>query len=140
MLEPLGGGASMRLVDGGKAWRDTGTRVDERQAAQPDTLWDGVHLYIVSAGTSRHRLAAARLIRLQLQSRRSAGSASIRTFRSGSPTRGSTRWCWLGTAPGKLWTVYVADDGVTVNQTLGGDLFWGKPSPLPVQGSLVHHR
>jgi hypothetical protein len=51
------------LVDGGKAWRDTGTMVDERRASQPDALWDGQHLYVVSAVRSKSASAAARLIR-----------------------------------------------------------------------------
>jgi hypothetical protein len=125
------------LVDSGKSWRDTGTRVDERPAAQPDTLWDGQHLYIVSAGTSASSSAAARLIRYTFNEKERRFSLDpnfpIRITDAGVDSMVLAR-----DSTGKLWTVYVADDGqVTVNQTLGGDLFWGKPSPLPVPGSLV---
>ena len=38
--------------DGAKeAWSDTGTLVDGRNASRADALWDGPHLYVVSAGT-----------------------------------------------------------------------------------------
>lgn len=31
-------------------WNDTGTLLDERNFSKADALWDGDHLYIVSAG------------------------------------------------------------------------------------------
>src|SRR5215207_11582400 len=37
--------------DGAKgAWSDTGTLVDGRNFSRADALWDGPHLYVVSAG------------------------------------------------------------------------------------------
>ena len=33
-------------------WSDTGTLIDERNTSKADTLWDGTHLYVVSAGTN----------------------------------------------------------------------------------------
>lgn len=125
------------LVKGGERWRDTGTRVDERPAAQPDTLWDGQHLYIVSAGTSASASAAARLIRYSFDETARRFSLDpnfpIRITDAGVDSMVLAR-----DSTGKLWTAYVADDGqITVNQTVGGDLFWGKPSPLPVQESAV---
>src|SRR3712207_5986342 len=32
-------------------WSDTGTLIDERNTSKADTLWDGTHLYVVSAGS-----------------------------------------------------------------------------------------
>ncbi len=126
-----------QLVDGGAAWEDTGTMVDERPLAQPDTLWDGRHLYVASAVRSKAASAAARLIRYSFDSK-----ASRFTLDPNFPIRitdtgvGSIVLARDGT--GKLWTSYIADDGqIIVNRTLGDDLFWGKPFPLPVTGSGV---
>src|SRR5918912_1750165 len=33
------------------AWSDTGTLVDGRNFSRADALWEGPHLYVVSAGT-----------------------------------------------------------------------------------------
>src|SRR5215211_3694908 len=32
-------------------WSDTGTLIDERNSSKADTLWDGSHLYVATAGT-----------------------------------------------------------------------------------------
>src|ERR687896_1502488 len=40
-----------RYDDAKDAWSDTGTLVDGRNTSRADTLWDGPHLYVVSAGT-----------------------------------------------------------------------------------------
>ena len=55
------------LVDGGKSWRDTGTLIDERRSAQPDCLWDGSHLYIVSAAPDQDRVGRGPAHPLQLR-------------------------------------------------------------------------
>src|SRR6478735_9523183 len=52
-----------QLVDGGASWADTGTLIDDRKLAQPDCLWDGKHLYIVSSTPSKGASGAARLLR-----------------------------------------------------------------------------
>src|SRR5215207_6469007 len=45
-------------------WRSTGTAVDERNSSKVDALWDGTHLYVVSAGPSgTGSLQGARLLR-----------------------------------------------------------------------------
>src|ERR671910_757695 len=40
-----------RYDGAGGAWSDTGTLVDGRNFSRADALWDGPHLYVVSAGT-----------------------------------------------------------------------------------------
>jgi hypothetical protein len=45
-------------------WSDTGTLIDERNTSKADTLWDGTHLYVVSAGSGRSNSShAARILR-----------------------------------------------------------------------------
>ena len=138
MLEPHSSTFHIyELVGAGKAWRDTGTVVDERSSAQPDTLWDGSHLYVVSSGRSKSASAAARLVRFSFDA-----TGRRFTLDPNFPIRitdtGVGSMVIARDSTGKLWTTYVADDGqVIVNRTLGDDLFWGKPFPLPVDGSGV---
>jgi hypothetical protein len=125
------------LVDGGKSWRDTGTLVDERRSAQPDCLWDGSHLYIVSAAPSKTASGAARLIRysFDLKNRR---FTLDRNFPIPITPAGVDSIVLAQDTTGELWTTYIAEDGqVTVNRTLGDDLHWGAPFALPAPGSLV---
>src|SRR5215212_9533305 len=45
-------------------WSDTGTLIDERNSSKADTLWDGSHLYVATAGTSSTDSAhSARILR-----------------------------------------------------------------------------
>ncbi|MGZ8527301.1 MAG: hypothetical protein ACXWWR_00770 [Candidatus Limnocylindrales bacterium] len=125
------------LVDGGKSWRDTGTLIDERRSAQPDSLWDGSHLFIVSAAPSRTASGAARLIRYSFDEKNRRFTLD-RNFPIPITPTGVDSMVLAQDTTGKLWTTYIADDGqVTVNRTLGDDLHWGSPFALPAPGSLV---
>ncbi len=125
------------LVDGGKSWRDTGTLIDERRSAQPDCLWDGTHLYIVSATTTKTDSGAARLIRYSFDPK--ARRFTLDTnFPVTITATGVDSIVLARDSTGQLWTTYVGDDGqVNVNRTLGDDLHWGAPFALPGPGSLV---
>jgi hypothetical protein len=125
------------LVDGGKSWRDTGTLIDERRSAQPDCLWDGTHLYIVSATPAKTDSGAARLIRYSFDQK--ARRFILDTnFPITITATGVDSMVLARDSTGELWTTYVGDDGqVTVNRTLGDDLHWGTPFALPAPGSLV---
>ncbi|MEA2537109.1 MAG: hypothetical protein QOF11_1343 [Chloroflexota bacterium] len=125
------------LVDGGKSWRDTGTLIDERRGAQPDCLWDGTHLYVVSAATTKTASGAARLIRYSFDAKNRRFTLD-RDFPIPITATGVDSMVLAQDTTGELWTTYVADDGqVTVNRTLGDDLHWGTPFALPAPGSLV---
>lgn len=125
------------LVDGGKTWSDTGTVIDERRSAQPDCLWDGTHLYIVSAGPSKTTSGAARLIRYSFDEKNRRFTLD-RDFPIPLTETGVDSIVLARDSTGELWTTYVADDGqVTVNRTLGDDLHWGIQFALPVPDSLV---
>ncbi|MDP9482179.1 MAG: hypothetical protein M3P84_03030, partial [Chloroflexota bacterium] len=125
------------LVDGGKSWRDTGTLIDERRTAQPDCLWDGTHLYVVSATASQTKSGAARLIRysFDVKARRFVVD---KNFPIQITATGVESMVLAQDTTGRLWTTHVALDGqVTVNRTLGDDFHWGTPFALPAPGSLV---
>ena len=126
-----------QLVDGGKSWRDTGTLIDERRSAQPDCLWDGTHLYIVSATPAKTATGAARLIRYSFDQK--AHRFSLDTnFPISITSTGVDSMVLARDSTGQLWTTYIGDDGqVAVNRTLGDDLHWGTPFALPATGSLV---
>jgi hypothetical protein len=125
------------LIDGGKTWRDTGTLIDERRSAQPDCLWDGSHLYIVSATTSKTESGATRLIRYTFDEK-NRRFVLDRNFPIPITATGVDSMVLAQDTTGQLWTTYIADDGqVTVNRTIGDDLHWGTPFALPAPGSLV---
>ena len=45
-------------------WGDTGTLIDERNSSKADTLWDGSHLYVASAGVRKLKTPhGARILR-----------------------------------------------------------------------------
>ena len=119
------------------AWSDTGTRIDERNTSKADTLWDGTHLYVVSAGSSRTNSShGARILRY------SYDSATKRyTLDQGFPvtiTSGGLETIVLDKdTTGKLWVTYTQNNQVYVNRTLNDDRTWGTPFVLPVNGANV---
>lgn len=126
-----------QLVDGGASWADTGTLIDDRKLAQPDCLWDGKHLYIVSSTPSKGASGAARLLRytFDTKSRRFALDPNFPITISAT---GIDSVVLAQDSTGKLWVAYLDAAGqVTINRTIGGDLFWGKPLALPAEGSHV---
>ena len=138
MLEPTSMAYHIyQLVAGGQAWRDTGTLVDARTRSDPDCLWDGKHLYIVSAAPGKTAAGSAQLTRYSLDAKNQRfvldpdfpidlTAASVDSL---SIARDST---------GVLWVSYVTATGqVTVNHSIDNDLIWGQPYDLPVPESKV---
>ena len=118
-------------------WSDTGTLIDERNTSKADTLWDGTHLYVVSAGEdSTNQAHGARVLRY------SYDSATKRyTLDQGFPvtiTSGGPEAIVLDKdTTGKLWVTYTRNKQVYVNRTTGDDRTWGTPFVLPVNGANV---
>jgi hypothetical protein len=118
-------------------WNDTGTLIDERNSSKADTLWDGTHLYVVSAGTDKSNTShGTRVLRY------SYDSATKRyTLDAGFPVTitsvGLETIVLDKDTTGKLWVTYEQNDQVYVNRTLGGDQTWGTPFVLPVNGTNV---
>jgi hypothetical protein len=120
-----------------RTWTDAGTDIDERDASKADTLWDGTHLYVVSAGPdSSITDQSARILRYSYDA-----AAKKYSLDSGFPvtiTSGGMETIVLAKdTSDKLWVTYTQDNRVYVSHTLDDDLTWAKPFVLPGQGTTV---
>jgi hypothetical protein len=76
------------------SWNDTGTLIDERNSSTADTLWDGTHLYVVSAGTDKtDTLPMVRDFCATAMTRRPRDTPLIKASRSQSPASDSKPSC-----------------------------------------------
>jgi hypothetical protein len=131
--------------DGAKgAWSDTGTRVDERNTSRADALWDGPHLYVVSAGTQASlKKDSPRFLRYTYDP--STGRYSLDSGFPVTIAEGGTEAITLAkAATGELWATYTQDteDGglrrVYVTHTRGNDASsWVGPFVPPLRGTTV---
>jgi hypothetical protein len=131
--------------DGPKgAWRDTGTLVDERNFSRAEALWDGPHLYVVSAGTQASlKKDSARFLRYTYDP--STERYSLDTGFPVTIAEGGTEAISVAKdSTGRLWATYTQDikDGelrrVYVTHTSGGgDSAWVEPYVPPLQGTTV---
>jgi hypothetical protein len=119
------------------SWNDTGTLVDERNFSKADALWDGDHLYVVSAGpNSTNSAHSARVSRYSYNeaTRRYAPDAGFPV----TLTNGGMKTIVLDKdTTGKLWVSYTQQNRLYVNRSVGGDSSWGKPFVPPVKGTSV---
>ena len=125
-------------------WSDTGTVVDGRNSSRADALWDGPHLYVVSAGTqASSKKDSARLLRYTYDP-----STERYSLDGGFPVtiaEGGTEAISLAKAEGgELWATYTQDtrDGglrrVYVTHTVGGEASnWVEPFVPPLRGTTV---
>jgi hypothetical protein len=119
------------------AWSDTGTVVDERNNSKADVLWDGQQLYVASAGpNATNNSNAARMVRYSYDagSKRYSRDAGFPVNMTGA---GMAAIVVAKDTTGKLWVTYTQNSRVYVNHTLNGDLDWGVPFVLPVEGASV---
>jgi hypothetical protein len=131
-----------RYDEAKEAWNDTGTLVDGRNASRADALWDGPHLYVVSAGTQaslpEHE---ARFLRYTYDP-----SAERYTLDEGFPVNiaegGAEAVSIAKDSTGKLWATYTQGEGdllrVYVTHTVGSDdSEWVEPFVPPLEGTTV---
>jgi hypothetical protein len=126
------------------AWSDTGTLIDRRNTSRADALWDGPHLYVLSAGTqaSLHK-DSARFLRYTYDpatERYSLDEGFPLTIAEG----GTEAISLAKDATGELWATYTQDikDGelrrLYVTHTKGSDATnWVEPFVPPLQGTTV---
>jgi hypothetical protein len=126
------------------SWKDTGTLVDGRNTSRADVLWDGPHLYVVSAGTEASlERDSARFLRYSYDS-----SSNRYSLDKGFPvtiTEGGMEAITVAKdTTGKLWATYAQDtqDGelrrVYVTHTLGSDASnWIEPFVPSLEGTTV---
>jgi hypothetical protein len=131
-----------RYDEAKEAWSDTGTLVDARNASRADALWDGPHLYVVTAGTEAGlREHSARFLRYTYDS-----STERYSLDEGFPVtiaRGGAEAVSIAKdSTGKFWATYAQGEGdllrVYVTHTVGGeDSEWVEPSMPPLKGTTV---
>src|ERR671912_2473526 len=128
----------------GDAWSDTGTLVDGRNTSRADALWDGLHLYVVSAGTEASlQRDSARFLRYSydpLTKRYSLDEGFPETITEG----GMEAITVARDTTGKLWATYTQNtqDGelrrVYVTHTVGSDASnWIEPFVPSLEGTTV---
>jgi len=132
-----------RLDVGTQTWVDTGTPIDNRSDTKMDTLWDGVHLYVVSHIWAGEGVEAATLAEQGRLYRYSYDSGSdVYSLDSDFPVEiGSGKTEALVVAKdtaGTLWITYAQKDPsddvykVWINHSIDGDdLNWREPYILP---------
>ena len=123
------------------AWRDTDTLVDGRNTSRADALWDGPHLYVVSAGTEASlEKDSARFSRYSYDP-----STERYSLDEGFPVTiakgGSEAVSIARDSTGKIWATYAQGDDllrVHVTHTVGDDdSRWAKPFVPPLEGTTV---
>ena len=119
------------------SWNDTGTLVDERNFSKADALWDGNHLYAVSAGpNSTNSAHSARVSRYSYNAATRSYALDPR-FPVTVTNSGMKTIVLDKDTTGKLWVTYTKNDHVYVNRSLSDQQTWGTPFVLPVTGSAV---
>lgn len=125
-----------RLDWNSQTWTDTGLLVDERSDARPDVLWDGAHLYVVSAGSMPTEEHAVRMTRFSYDPESRSYSLDPE-FPVLLTDTGVQRLTIVKDTAGTAWVSYILDGQVMLNHTLDADHSWDAPSPLPVDGTAV---
>jgi PKD repeat protein len=124
-----------------QTWVDTGVTVETRPNTHADVLWDGNKLYVAShefvgedqpavAGTPSYLFRFSYDPVARTYSPDPGFPAVINDFKTETLVidKDST---------GKLWATWQQGNQIYVNRTLGDDLSWGAPVPLPVAASAV---
>lgn len=122
-----------------RAWIDTGTDIDERNSSKSDVLWDGEHLYVVSAGPdSSSEIQSGRVMRYSYDATTEEYSLDP-GFPVTMTSGGAEALVLEKDTTGTLWVTYTQDSKVLVGHTLKDDTTWTKPFVLPVRGTTVDH-
>ena len=117
-------------------WGDTGTLIDERNTSKADTLWDGSHLYVATAGgCENHSPHSARILRYSYDAVTKRYSLDPGFPVTGISNGGMEAIVLDKDTTGKLWVTYTQNRKVYVNRSLSTDQTWGTPFVLPVKGT-----
>jgi hypothetical protein len=117
-----------------QSWTDTGSQIDERNSASADMLWDGTHLYAMTAGRTTNAADSARLLRYSYNN-------STRTYSldAGFPltivSGGMEAIVFDKDTTGILWATYTRNNQVYVLHSTADDLTWTTPYILPATGA-----
>lgn len=125
-----------RLDPSDDTWSTTGVAADDRPRAWSDSLWDGTHLYIVSAVHGTSYADGAKLWRYSYDA-----AARTYTANAGYPVQlsdaGSEAVVIDKDGGGRLWITYTHDKRVWVAHSTVDDRTWTAPYVLPAPGSTT---
>ena len=113
-------------------WADTGTLVDERPQADPDFLWDGEHLYVVSAGHTESVRHAGRVLRFTLDEKGERFTLDHNFPVTVTPSGTSAAVIAIDTT-GVLWVAYQEGGRIWTVHSLDHAAHWTDPAMLPGQ-------
>ena len=117
-------------------WADTGTLVDERPSADPDFLWDGTHLYVVSAGQAVSPRHAGRVLRFSFD--KANDRFALDNNFPVTVTPGGTSAAVIAVdSKAVVWVAYQRDGRIWLTHSLSHDAQWREPYLLPVTGTVV---
>ncbi|MDQ2941818.1 MAG: hypothetical protein M3R05_06490 [Chloroflexota bacterium] len=108
------------------AWVDTGIVVDDRPTARSDVLWDGTHLYVVSAAEKARASSGIRLSRFSYDLSQ-GGYVRDANFPVVLSEAGVSSLGLAEAASGELWIAYIDQNSLFVRHSLETDLVWGDP-------------
>lgn len=124
-----------RLSADHRTWTDTGVAIDERASSHMDTLWDGTHLYVVTAGqTETNTSHSPRVLRF--------------SYASGTWSRDAGFPVTLGTggveaitiakdSTGMLWVAFAQGSNVYVQHSTTSDSAWSDRIRIPSDEAIV---
>lgn len=111
-------------------WHDTGTLVDERPTADPDFLWNGEHLYVVSAGPGSGTRHEGRVLRFSYDAAQDRFTLD-RNFPVTIFPAGTTAAVITQDSLGTLWVAYAAEQRIWLVRSLENEANWSAPFALP---------
>ncbi|CAN5576183.1 hypothetical protein BH20CHL7_BH20CHL7_13400 [soil metagenome] len=117
-------------------WVDTGVLVDERATADPDFLWNGEYLYVVTAGTRPFAQDAGRILRFSYDPDAQRFELD-KNFPITITTTGTSAIVIAQDSLGMLWVAYASEGRIWVARSDGHDAQWLQPYPLPLIGANV---
>jgi hypothetical protein len=121
-----------RLDWASQTWGTTGVPIDTRHQSTADTLWNGTHLYVVSAGPNAGLATqSARVFRFTYDP-----AAKSYALDPGFPVTvsagGMEEVVIAQDTTGELWVTYTQNNQVFTAHTTIDDLHWSTPAVLPV--------
>ena len=120
------------------SWTSTGTPIDGRGNTRPDVLWDGSHLYVVTAPNTAGSADQRALVRRYSYDGTNKGYALDENFPAAVASGPMETIVLDKDTTGKLWVTFTQGSKVYVNRSLGSDSSWGTPFvPAALSGTSV---
>src|SRR5215208_3955900 len=120
-------------------WTSTGTTIDGRGNVKPDVLWDGTHLYVVTAPNDTGSTDQRALVRRYRYDRNNKSYTLDPNFPAAVASGPMETIVIDKDTTGKLWVTFTQGSKVYVNRSLDSDSSWGSPFiPPALSGTTVN--